>query len=248
MRYVLTIIVIVLCVVLGFIGYGIYKGYLAKYKPAKEGFNPFELIAGLFELIPIVIKVFTNIDKMFIAFFNAAMGLIFSIVNIAIASSFIFTDSFRFGFALAKFTFKSIICTLENMKNMKYCIWFYGLDALLTLVQIIVMSILELLDTQFNIPKRSGVSLVRSVEGALEKMMEIDEMVHERTKFHIFGYPDSVISLCYTCKNPPSKKELIRNTQPLKDDIFVKVPRLIDEPIGYFISAGTNLAGVFSGF
>ena len=216
-------------------------------KPQVEGFNPFEIVLGLFKLIPIVINVFAHMDKVFDAFMNAAQGLIWSIINIAISSSFMFVDSFRFSVAVAKYTFLSIVCTMENFSNMKYCIWFYLVDVVISIIQMLVLSTFTILDDMFGLPGR-GFSLVETAEKIAEYAEEGDRRIYDMAGFHVMGYPDAVISLCYKCSNPPDKKELQRNVAPFKYDVAVRLPPLFWQPINYFIAAGTDLAAAFSGF
>jgi len=225
----------------------IYRRINQPNPEVKEGFNPFALVIGLFKLIPVVIGVFANIDKVFDAFINASQGLIYTVINIAISSSFIFVDSFRFSIAVAKYTFLSIVCTMENFSNMKYCIWFYLVDVFVLILQMIVISTFTILDDMFGLPGR-GVSLVGLIDKISEYAEEGDRQIYDLAGVHVMGYPDSIISLCYKCSNPPDKKELQRNIAPMKNDLLVKLPPLVWEPINYFISAGTNLAAAFSGF
>ena len=213
----------------------------------KEGFNPFTIVIGLFKLIPIVINVFSHMDKVFDAFINASQGLIYSIINIAISSSFMFVDTFRFSIAVAKYTFLSIVCTMENLSNMKYCIWFYLVDVIISIAIMLIYSFCTLLDDMFGLPRR-GVSIVEIIDKIGEYAEEGDRRIYEMAGFHLLGYPDAVISLCYKCSNPPDKKELARNISPLKNDVMVKLPPLFWQPINYFINAGMDLAAVFSGF
>jgi len=240
------IIFIIVCIGAG---HFIYNRVAAPIAPTqiKEGFNPFEIVIGLFKLIPIVINVFLRMDKVFDAFMNASQGLIYAIVNTAISSSFIFVDTFRFSIAVAKYSFLSIVCTMENISNMKYCIWFYLVDVFIAIIQMLVISTFTILDDMFGLPRR-GFSLVDLVDKIAEYAEEGDRRIHDLAGFHVFGYPDAVISLCYKCSNPPDKKELQRNIAPLKNDIMVKLPPLVWEPINYFIAAGTDLAAAFSGF
>lgn len=224
----------------------IYRRINQPSPEVKEGFNPFAIVLGLFQLIPILIGVFAHIDKVFDAFMNAGQGLIFSIINIAISSSFIFVDSFRFSIAVAKYTFLSIICTMENLSNLKYCIWFYLVDVFISIVQMLVISTLTILDDMFGLPGR-GFSLVGLIETIAEYAEEGDRQIYNLAGVHVMGYPDAIISLCYTCSNPPNKKELQRNIAPLKNDIAVKLPPLFWQPVNFFIDAGTSLAAAFSG-
>ena len=251
MNYALSILSILTLIA---VGYVIYAKYILpnieeeKRKATTEGFNPFDLIIGLFKLVPILIQVFSRLDKVFDAFLNASQGLIFAIINTVIASSFMFVDSFRFSFALAKYLFKSIVCSLENIGNLQYCIWFYAFDMFLLVIKVIFFSFLELIDTQFDLEGRTGFSLVKTVEWLGELMESADAETYNQTGVHIMGYPDAVISLCYKCSNPPDKNELLRNTMPIKEDVFIKLPPLISEPVSYFVNAGMDLADVFSGF
>jgi len=243
-----------ICVILFILAAGLFIYYRVcihteekEKETTKEGFNPFKIVIGLFKLIPIVINVFSHMDRVFNAFMSASQGLIYSVINIAISSSFLFVDTFRFSIAVAKYAFLSIVCTMENLSNMKYCIWFYLIDVFVAILQMLVVSTFTILDDMFGLPGR-GFSLVELLDKIGEYAEEGDQKIYDLAGFHVFGYPDSIISLCYKCSNPPDKKELERNIAPFKYDVAVRLPPLFWQPINYFIDAGMNLASAFSGF
>ncbi len=230
-------------------GYTLYINYVSiteQKESTVEGFNPFKLIMGFIKLVPILISVFSRLDKVFDAFFNAAMGLIYSVINTIITSTFIFTDTFYYVVTLAKFTFLSIVCTLENIGKLHHCIWFYILDFIVYLVSITFMSFLEFLDDTFQI-QRTGFTLVGLVEYFFDLAESADSLLHSYTGAHIIHYPDSLISYCYKCSNPPNTVEMNARSKIMRHDVFVKLPELAWEPLEYFINAGMDLADVFSG-
>lgn len=83
-----------------------------------------------------------------------------------------------------------IKCSIETIIGLPNCFIFYVFDLFIGFLTLLI---------KFFCSFSPSLETARKTTWSI--IMKLDKMIHSITGFHIVGYPDSVIKMCYKCKN-----------------------------------------------
>lgn len=201
------------------------------------------LLAMIFKIVPIGMNIVSRGKTIATGFKETTMGIVDLIKNTALLTAITTMDSITFGFQFAIFIFKLLLCSVNILSNFPKCVIFYIIDIIVFVVFVCIVSILFIIDVFLMVKMWAGISCVELFLMLLNILEQIDKTIYSIMSFHIIHYPDSIIKMCYTCSSMGDTSGFKSAASRLFQDIFVKLPSGIGEPIGETL---TGIGHIFS--
>jgi len=208
---------------------------------SEDGFSIFKI----FKIVPIGLNVLAKGPVLASGFADLVEGTTKSLINLSLSAVDLFTHTFQFGIQGAKFLFILLLCMVENLSRFNVCIVFYIIDLICLIVYLFLFSFLNLVDELF-FRRMTGMSLVGLIMSGYPMIVQLNDLIHDMTGFHIIHYPDTIITMCYTCSFKLNRKETGETGSNLLHTVTGVIPGRLTEPIAVLTSAITKMTSVFN--
>jgi hypothetical protein len=215
----------------------------------KEGFRVFiKMIKRIIKAAKVIKQILSRIKHVAYGIAHGAIGFGIAVVNMPQAAVISYTDQFNVAIQTAKYGFRWVVCSIEKIHNLHYCIFFYIIDAIISSIETTVRSIFYFVDEFFGLPELfNGNGLIVTLDKIIEYIEEADDIVYSNSGYHIFSYPEAIQEMCYRCKLPLNTKDVRRANRIMRHNAMYRIPPLTQEYTDRFMKAGEEFGKVFEG-
>jgi len=233
----LYIILFILTII---VGIGLYYKHLdikkeeEEKKKMKEGLSLGKSISRMFKVILTFPKRIANIGK---GLGNIFKGIGLSYWGILKGTSLGFKDIVLLVYYASYFIFTYTICTVQYIKNIPKCIFYYIVDIFFQLIYLPVRLVLFCVWLIFRD--------VYKIESRIWKLIyKLDIMIYDLTGFRITRWPKNIRDQCYNCKRLKISV-LMKKGKDIYKDFFVKIPKMMLKGVNTVDKGGKQLLGGF---